>query len=175
MCESIPLVPVTVNVEGPVGTDEPTANVSVDVVEPGLGEKVPMTPEGLPLSDNVTGELNPFDGVIVVVELPAPPCGMITDVADKEKSGDEGAFVGTVIIKLVPIVAGPVVNTLPFIAIFAPVVIAVLLIIVPMKLVFAASVVAPTGTQKTWLDCAPLVNMIVEPATVFNAPVILKM
>lgn len=119
------------------------------MLEAGLGTKFPATPEGFPLSENVTGELNPPDGVIVIVEVPRLPCEMATDDAAKEKSAVGGVGVGTVI-TAVAIVAGPSVNTLPFIAVFAPTVIAAaLVIIVPWKLLFAPSVEAPVTTQKT--------------------------
>src|SRR5579872_2855388 len=46
--------------------------------------------------------------------------------------------------------------------------------IVPVKLTFALSVVAPVGTQNTLAACAPLVSTIAVFAAWFNAPLILK-
>ncbi len=39
----------------------------------GFGLKLPVVPEGNPLTDRVTGELNPFVGFTVTVVLTVPP------------------------------------------------------------------------------------------------------
>ncbi len=71
----LPLVPVTVREETPAATVELTDTVRVlllpDVMV--VGEKLVVTPCGAPLTDNTTGELNPFNLAIVSVydvELP---------------------------------------------------------------------------------------------------------
>lgn len=63
----VPPVPVTVKVYVPLRTLEGTLTVSADVVVAGLGLKEPVAPEGRPLIERVTGELNPPDGVMVTV------------------------------------------------------------------------------------------------------------
>jgi len=75
----------------------------------------------------------------------------------------------------VAIVSCPVVKTQPFTVEPAPIVTATSLNIVPAKLLFVPRVDAPVITQKISSGEAPLVNTTLVPATVFNAPVILKM
>ncbi len=56
-----------------------------------MDEKDAETPAGFPERDKVTGELNPYNDVTVILELPEPPCWMARELgdADKEKSGVE--------------------------------------------------------------------------------------
>ena len=81
----MPPVPVTARTEVPGDAPEATDTVRVLApLPPGIvaGEKLAVTPEGRPLTDSATGELNPLrlDAVIVkVVELPtftAAPVGL---------------------------------------------------------------------------------------------------
>ena len=69
---------VTVSVYVPVATVDATVSPSVDVPEPGAaieaGLNVAVTPVGAPLTDSVTAELNVPPAVVVMVELPLPPC-----------------------------------------------------------------------------------------------------
>ncbi len=85
MWESEPLAPVTVTVTAPA-----TVNVqdNVDVPEP------PVTVAGVrvqtELSDvRATVPVNPFNGEMIIVEVPADPTDTVTDVGEAEmvKSG----------------------------------------------------------------------------------------
>jgi len=64
----VPSLPVTVNGYVPFATERGAVTVSV-VDEPpaGLGEKVPVVPEGRPLTDMFNAEAKPFVRVIVTV------------------------------------------------------------------------------------------------------------
>ena len=60
-----------VRVELPVEADEAAARVKVLEPLPGeamlVGAKVPVTPDGRPLTDNATAELKPFEPAVVIV------------------------------------------------------------------------------------------------------------
>ena len=60
-----------VRVELPVEADEAAARVKVLEPLPGeamlVGANVPVTPDGSPLTDNATAELNPFPPAVVIV------------------------------------------------------------------------------------------------------------
>ncbi len=69
-CTSVPLVPVTVNVEFPPGVAAVVVTVMVEVPAPpvmvaGLNEAV--APPGRPLAVGVTVPVNPFTAVTVTV------------------------------------------------------------------------------------------------------------
>jgi hypothetical protein len=51
----------------PLATLPPTFTVKADEVVAGLELKLPLAPDGRPLMDKLTGELNPLVGVIVTV------------------------------------------------------------------------------------------------------------
>lgn len=63
----LPLVPVMVMVEVPVGALPETVRVKSEVPEPvtEVGLKLPVTPEGRPDADSVTAESNPPEAVTV--------------------------------------------------------------------------------------------------------------
>ena len=63
----LPPVPVTVKVWVPLATLPPTFTVRADEVVAGLGLKLPLAPDGRPLIDRLTAELNPLVRVIVTV------------------------------------------------------------------------------------------------------------
>jgi hypothetical protein len=46
---------------------EATVRVSVEDVVAGFGLKAPVVPEGRPLTENVTAELNPLVGLMITV------------------------------------------------------------------------------------------------------------
>jgi hypothetical protein len=71
----VPLVPVMVIVEVPVGAVLDTVSVKSDVPEPvtDVGLKLPVTPDGIPLADSVTGESNPPVAVTVTTPYPLWP------------------------------------------------------------------------------------------------------
>ena len=58
--------------------DDATANVAVEVPDPGAaiddGVKLTVTPDGCPDADNATAELKPLLPVEVMVEVPRLPC-----------------------------------------------------------------------------------------------------
>jgi len=87
VCESVPLLPVTVGLAVPVVAVLDAAKVSVllAVVETGL--KLAVTPAGTPLTLSVTLPVKPPRGVTLMVLLAVPPCVTVALVADKEKSG----------------------------------------------------------------------------------------
>ena len=72
-----PLVPVIASTDVPTAAPEAAETVKVLVPFPEVmlvGEKLPVTPAGSPLTDSATAELNPFKALTVrtnVVELPA--------------------------------------------------------------------------------------------------------
>jgi len=60
VCVNAPLVPVTVNGYEPLLTELNAVTVRVvDEVLTGFAEKVPVAPLGKPLTDIVTGDVNP--------------------------------------------------------------------------------------------------------------------
>ena len=59
--------------------------VILDVPEPELmlvGLNVTVTPEGTPDADKETAELNPPEGVTVIVLVPVPPQATLTEVGE---------------------------------------------------------------------------------------------
>jgi hypothetical protein len=93
---SVPLVPVTVTVNGPALVLVLVAMVSVEVVAPFAGgfTLVKLTlqaaPVGQPARVSPTAPVNPLNELTVTVELPDPPCvmaGKDARLADSEKSG----------------------------------------------------------------------------------------
>ena len=71
----LPLVPVIVMVEVPVGADLETDRVKSDVPEPvtEVGLKLPVTPDGIPVADKATAESNPPEAVTVTTAYPLCP------------------------------------------------------------------------------------------------------
>ena len=64
----VPPMPVTVKRYVPCFAEELTVTLSVEELPAaGLGLKLPVAPDGRPLMDKVTGELNPPVRVIVTV------------------------------------------------------------------------------------------------------------
>ena len=55
-----PPLPVTVKTYVPLAVEEPTVRVSVEEVVAGFGLKLPLVPEGRPLTEKVTAELKPL-------------------------------------------------------------------------------------------------------------------
>ena len=83
----VPAVPVTVMVYVPGTVLEPTAMVMVEVPVPVIevGLKLTVTPLGWPLADKVTGSLKPPVVVLVMVDVPEPPCATVTAVGLAER------------------------------------------------------------------------------------------
>ena len=77
VCVIPPPVPVMVSVEVPVAAVDATVSVNLDEPEPGAGMdaglKLAVTPEGKPVTDKATAELNPPDTVVVMVDEPLLP------------------------------------------------------------------------------------------------------
>lgn len=73
---SPPPVPVTVKVNDPGETPSGSKIVSVETKlgVPEAGLKAPVAPEGNPVTDNVTIELNPFRGATFTEYETACPC-----------------------------------------------------------------------------------------------------
>ena len=71
----------------PVAVEEATVIVIVEVpapvIELGLNDRV--TPEGCPLAVRAIEESNPPLTVLVMVELPEPPCAIETDAGEAER------------------------------------------------------------------------------------------
>lgn len=91
-CVREPLVAVIVIVKVPGTAFAATLSVSVDVVVVGLGLKLAVTPEGKPDALRVTEPVNPFSGVIVMVDVPEAPRLMVRveGLAERLKSGGGG-------------------------------------------------------------------------------------
>ena len=60
----------------PATAEDPTAKVTVDVPAPVIeaGLKATVTPVGWPVAVNAMPELKPFVTVLVIVDVPEPPC-----------------------------------------------------------------------------------------------------
>ena len=67
VCVRVPLVPETVKVYEPRAVEELTFRVRVEDVVAGSGLKLPVVPEGRPLTESCTVELKPPVGLIVTV------------------------------------------------------------------------------------------------------------
>ena len=63
----VPPVAVTVKGKVPCEVEELTVTLSVELAVAGLELKLQVVPAGRPLTDKVTGSLNPSEGVIVTV------------------------------------------------------------------------------------------------------------
>src|SRR5437868_7049493 len=83
VCVFPPPLPVMVTVYVPAGVDAPAVIVIVELPDPGaaieLGLKPAVVPVGSPLAPRETAELKPPDTVVLIVELPAVPCGSVSD------------------------------------------------------------------------------------------------
>jgi hypothetical protein len=49
--------------------------------------KFTVTPVGAPVADSAIAELNPFNAVVVMVEVPVEPAAAVAAVPEIEKSG----------------------------------------------------------------------------------------
>ena len=70
VCDSVPLLPVIVSGEVPVGVEASVLIVSVEVPEPPVtvaGLNVPVAPAGRPDTDRETSPVKPFCGDTVTV------------------------------------------------------------------------------------------------------------
>lgn len=54
----------------------------------GLVPKLTVTPEGWPVADSVTDELNPFDGLTVMVDCPLLPAATLRDEGEGDNVKD---------------------------------------------------------------------------------------
>lgn len=72
----------------PAAVVDATAIDMAEVPDPGaamdVGLKLTVTPVGCPLAVNATAALKPFDTVVVIVELPLPPCATETEAGEAE-------------------------------------------------------------------------------------------
>jgi hypothetical protein len=82
----------------PVVVVEATAMLMVEVPEPGAaidaGVKLTVTPDGIPLADKATAELNPPEIATPIVEVPLLPRPTDTEAGNAEtvKSGVAAGF-----------------------------------------------------------------------------------
>lgn len=70
---------------------EATVKVALEEPEPllmGLVPKVTVTPEGWPVAVSVTDELNPLDGLTVMVELPLLPAATESEAGEADTAKD---------------------------------------------------------------------------------------
>jgi hypothetical protein len=83
----LPEAPVTVMLYVPATVDEATVIVMVDVPLPVIefGLKPTVTPVGWPLAVKETAESKPPVTVLVMVDVPEPPCATETDVGEAER------------------------------------------------------------------------------------------
>ena len=69
--------------------EEATVIVMVELPEPGaameFGVKATVTPNGWPVADKETDELNPPVTVLVMVEVPWLPCATETEVGEADR------------------------------------------------------------------------------------------
>jgi hypothetical protein len=73
VCVRLPDVPVIVTVAVPVVAVLLAVSVSVLVEAAGLGLNAAVTPLGTPVADRFTLPAKPFEGVMVIVLVPALP------------------------------------------------------------------------------------------------------
>ena len=80
----LPEVPVTLILYVPTTADEPTVIVMVEVPAPVIevGLKVTVTPVGWPTADREIPELKPFVTVLVIVDVPEPPCTSVSEAGE---------------------------------------------------------------------------------------------
>jgi len=87
-CVCPPPVPVTVTLYEPGGVDAPAVMVKFDDPLPGApndeGANVAVAPEGNPVADNVTVELNPPESVEVIVAVPEAPRAIVIVCGDED-------------------------------------------------------------------------------------------
>ena len=113
VCVMEPPVPVTVMEYVPVTVDEPTVKVNVEGPDPGaaieVGLNAAVMPVGRPDAESATAELNPPETLVLMVDVPVPPCAMETLVGEAEmvKSGT-GAAVTVKLMVEVCVVEPPV-------------------------------------------------------------------
>jgi len=102
-CVKLPDVPVMVSETVPIAAVPLAVSESVLLPMAGFGVNVAVTPLGNPaVTDNMTPPLKPFDGLMVMVLVPAaPPCTTVTleGDAESEKSGN-GAEPGQALSRL---------------------------------------------------------------------------
>lgn len=95
----------------PIAVVEATIIVIVELPEPGAatddGLKLTVTPDGCPVADNATAELNPPEMAVVIVEVPLFPKPTVTEAGDLAmvKSGTGTGF--TVSITVVVFITPP--------------------------------------------------------------------
>ena len=72
----------------PAAAVEPTVTVILDVPEPGaamdVGAKLTVTPDGWPVADSATAELNPPEMAVVIVDAPDWPCATVIELGEAE-------------------------------------------------------------------------------------------
>jgi hypothetical protein len=183
LCEVEPDVPVMVIVAVPTVADEDAVNVRVEVALPlaggvtGLVENVAVTPEGRPLALNVVAELKPPVLVTVIVLVPLPPCGMLTEVGDALtlKLGDAVEFtVSAMVVEAVRLPEVPVIVTVavPVVAVPLAVSVSTLVLVVgfvpkvavtPLGNPEAASVTLPVNPPRslTVIVLVPLLPCVI--------------
>jgi hypothetical protein len=74
VCVSVPLMPVMVSVDAPVGVVVLVVIVSVDDALVGFGENAALAPVGSPLAVSVTALENPAIALMLTVYVVDPPC-----------------------------------------------------------------------------------------------------
>ena len=91
VCVNPPPAPVTVTVEAPRAAVPLAVRVSVALPAPAMpdGLKVAATPEGSPLAESAMVPLKPPETVLVIVDVPDLPTGMLKEdgLADSVKPG----------------------------------------------------------------------------------------
>jgi hypothetical protein len=80
----LPDWPEMVTVVVPVVAVPVAVSVKMLVLVAGLGLKVAVTPEGIPVADKVTVLLKPFSGAAVMVLEPLVPCGIVKLLGEAE-------------------------------------------------------------------------------------------
>lgn len=105
VCVLPPPVPVMVMVRVPVVARVVVLSVRVEVPVPVIevGLKVAVTPDGRPLADKVTAELNPPETVLVIVEVPELPPVTVIDVGEALRV--KLALAGAVTVRLTVVVS----------------------------------------------------------------------
>ena len=163
LCVSAPDVPVMVTVNVPMFARLPTVSVKVleELVEFGLNDA--DTPTGKPEADKLTLPANPFDGAMVMVDLPFVPRAMLKAAgeADRPKFGPE-VMLREIVVVLVRLAHTPLMVSVnvPIAAVALALRVSVLLLAVPGGLKDAATPLGRPEADKLTMPLNPLSGLM---------------
>jgi hypothetical protein len=163
LCVSAPDVPAMVAVNVPMFARLPTVSVKVleEVVGFGLNDADTLT--GKPEADKLTLPANPFDGAMVMVDLPFVPRAMlkVEGEADRPKFGPEVMF-REIVVVLARLAHTPLMVSVnvPIAAVALALRVSVLLLAVPGGLKDAATPLGRPEADKLTMPLNPLSGLM---------------